>query len=154
MTEVYFDDGRPARFEWIAPGRVSFTTDSNSNFITQYTVDGSPVPMSGLGSLITFQAQDEGVLQRGARTLLSAIDLEMKSAVAAREELIPQIEKALIDLYEKIRSGGVVAAARLSGNQCGGCNLAINAGDLTKLMALPEEEIARCEECRCILVRK
>ena len=85
---------------------------------------------------------------------LSAIDLEMKSAVAAREELIPQIEKALIDLYEKIRSGGVVAAARLSGNQCGGCNLAINAGDLSKLMALPEEEIARCEECRCILVRK
>ena len=85
---------------------------------------------------------------------LSAIDLEMKSAVAAREELIPQIEKALIDLYEKIRSGGVVAAAKLSGNQCGGCNLAINAGDLSKLMALPEEEIARCEECRCILVRK
>ena len=82
VTEVYFDDGRPARFEWIAPGRVSFTTDSNTNFITQYTIDGSPVPMSGLGSLVTFQAQDEGILQRGARTLRSAIDLEKAMRVA------------------------------------------------------------------------
>jgi len=82
VTEVYFDDGRPARFEWIAPGRVSFTTDSNSNFITQYSVDGTPVPMNGLGSLVTFQAQDEGVLQRGARTLLSAIDLEKAMRIA------------------------------------------------------------------------
>jgi len=82
VTEVYFDDGRPARFEWIAPGRVAFTTDANTNFITQYTIDGSPVPMSGLGSLVTFQAQDEGILQRGARTLRSAIDLEKAMRVA------------------------------------------------------------------------
>jgi phage portal protein BeeE len=82
VTEVYFDDGRPARFEWIAPGRVSYTTDANTNFITQYTIDGSPVPMSGLGSLVTFQAQDEGILQRGARTLRSAIDLEKAMRIA------------------------------------------------------------------------
>ena len=83
VTELYQDDGRPARFQWIAPGRVSFTTDGNTNFITQYTIDGTPVPMSGLGSLITFQAQDEGVLQRGARTLRSAIDLETAMRVAS-----------------------------------------------------------------------
>ena len=82
VTEVYFDDGRPARFEWIAPGRVSFTTDAYTNFVTQYSIDGMPVPMSGLGSLITFQAQDEGILQRGARTLRSAIDLEKAMRVA------------------------------------------------------------------------
>lgn len=82
VVEVYADDGRPARFEWIAPGRVSWTSDSYTNFITQYTVDGIPVPMTGLGSLITFQAQDEGILQRGARTLRSAIDLEKAMRVA------------------------------------------------------------------------
>ena len=82
VTEVYFDDGRPARFEWIAPGRVSFETDSSSNFVIKYFIDGMEVPMSGLGSLITFQAQDEGILQRGARTLLSAIDLEKAMRVA------------------------------------------------------------------------
>lgn len=82
VTELYADDGRPARFEWVAPGRVSFTTDSHSNFITQYQIDGSPAPMSGLGSLVTFQGLDEGVLQRGARTLRSAIDLETAARVA------------------------------------------------------------------------
>jgi HK97 family phage portal protein len=83
VTEVYADDGRPARFEWVAPGRVSFRTDSNSNFIISYTIDGTDVPMSGLGSLVTFQGLDEGVLQRGARTLRSAIDLETAMRVAS-----------------------------------------------------------------------
>ena len=82
VTELYQDDGRPARFRWVAPGRVSFNTDANTNFITEYMVDGSPVPMSGLNSLITFQGLDEGVLERGARTLRSAIDLETASRVA------------------------------------------------------------------------
>jgi HK97 family phage portal protein len=83
VTEVYFDDGRPARFEWVAPGRVSFVTDPYTNYITQYSVDGTPAPMSGLGSLVTFQGLDEGVLQRGARTLRSAIDLETAMRVAS-----------------------------------------------------------------------
>ena len=82
VTETYFDDGRPARFQWIAPGRVSFDSDPTTQFITQYYVDGKSVPMSGLGSLITFQGLDEGVLQRGARTLRSAIDLETAARVA------------------------------------------------------------------------
>lgn len=78
---------------------------------------------------------------------LAAIDLELKAAIASRAELFPQIEKALADLYEK------VGAAKLHNGQCTGCNLAINAGDLSKLNALPAEEVARCEECRRILVR-
>ena len=82
VTEVYFDDGRPARFEWIAPSRVTFTSEPNTNYILQYSVDGTPAPMSGLGSLITFQSQDDGVLQRGARVLRSAIDLEKAMRVA------------------------------------------------------------------------
>lgn len=85
---------------------------------------------------------------------LSALSQEMNKAQSQRADLMPQIDKPLIDLYEKIRSGGAIGAAKLIGGQCGGCNLAINSGDLAKLMALPEEEVARCEECRCILVRK
>lgn len=82
VTETYVDDGRPSRFEWIAPGRVSFDTDPQTMYITQYYVDGISVPNSGLGSLITFQGSDEGVLQRGARTLRSAIDLETAARIA------------------------------------------------------------------------
>ena len=84
---------------------------------------------------------------------LSQLESELKDSTAARSALTPKIEKALLDLYEKIRSTGVLGAARLKNGQCGGCNLAINSGDLTKLQALPVEEVARCEECRCILVR-
>ena len=84
----------------------------------------------------------------------ATLESELRTASSARAELIPLIDKALVDLYEKIRNNGVVGAARVHGGQCGGCNLAINSGDLTKIMALPEEEVARCEECRCILVRK
>lgn len=85
---------------------------------------------------------------------LASIHSEVVAATSTRAELVPQIDKSLLDLYEKIRSGGMVAAARLKNGQCGGCNLAINSGDLSKLMALPAEEVARCEECRCILVRQ
>lgn len=85
---------------------------------------------------------------------LAALNLDLISANNKRAELVTQIEKSLIDLYEKIRGNGVVAAARIINGRCGGCNLAINSGDLTKILSLPEEEVARCEECRCILVRK
>ena len=85
---------------------------------------------------------------------LANLDSDLNSANKERAELVPQVDKSLIDLYEKIRRNGVVAAARIINGQCGGCNLAINSGDLTKILALPEEEVARCEECRCILVRK
>lgn len=78
---------------------------------------------------------------------LAAIDAELKIALAARAELFPQIDKALADLYEK------AGAARLHSGQCTGCNLAINAGDMAKINALAAEEVARCEECRRILVR-
>jgi predicted nucleic acid-binding Zn-ribbon protein len=84
---------------------------------------------------------------------LAALNSEVQSSEASRAELSPQVDKPLADLYEKIKSNGVVAAARIKNGQCGGCNLAINSGDLTKLMSLPETEVARCEECRCILVR-
>ena len=85
---------------------------------------------------------------------LASIHSEIVATTSTRAELVPQIDKTFLDLYEKIRSGGMVAAARLKNGQCGGCNLAINSGDLSKLMALPAEEVARCEECRCILVRQ
>ena len=48
-----------------------------------------------------------------------------------RSETLQSIEKALVDLYEKIRdtTGGAGAAA-LVGGACGGCNLSINTVDL------------------------
>ena len=71
-----------------------------------------------------------------------------------RAETINGIDKALVDLYEKIRetTGGAGAAA-LSGGSCTGCNLSINAVEIKRMADLAEDEVVRCEECRCILVR-
>jgi predicted nucleic acid-binding Zn-ribbon protein len=60
----------------------------------------------------------------------------------------------MLALYEKIReaSNGIGAAA-LAGNQCKGCNLTLNTIELQRIAGLAEDEVVRCEECRCILVR-
>jgi HK97 family phage portal protein len=39
--------------------------------------------MSGLGSLVTFQAFNEGILNTGSRTIQSAIDVQKAAAIAA-----------------------------------------------------------------------
>jgi len=47
VTELYADDGRPARFEWIANTRVTFDLDIHNVYVTNYYVDGLSVPMEG-----------------------------------------------------------------------------------------------------------
>lgn len=56
VVEVYNEDGRPSRFEWIANNRVTATLDSTNTYVKSYAVDGMTLPMDGLGSLITFQS--------------------------------------------------------------------------------------------------
>lgn len=83
-TELYADDLRPSRFEWIANNRVTFTTNKFGTEVEEYFVDGVRAPMSGIGSLITFQGLNGGgVLQNAARTIQSALDIEKAAAVAA-----------------------------------------------------------------------
>ena len=71
-----------------------------------------------------------------------------------RAATVSGVVKELIDLYEKIRetTGGAGAAA-LSAGSCTGCNLSVNAVELKRMSDLADDEVVRCEECRCILVR-
>lgn len=83
VTELYAEDGRPSRFKWIPNVKVTFTTDLYGMEITQYYIDAVAVPMSGLGSLVTFQAFDEGILERGSETIRAAIDLRKAAVLSA-----------------------------------------------------------------------
>lgn len=84
VTEQYADDGRPSRFEWVANTRVTFTTNKFGTEVDEYFVDGVRCPMSGVGSLVTFQGLNAGgVLQAGARTIQASLDLEKAAAVSA-----------------------------------------------------------------------
>jgi len=78
VTERYAEDGRPAQFEWVANSRVTFTTDLEGMFVTQYYVDAKAIDMN---DIVTIQGFDEGVLERGSRTIQAAIDVERAAAV-------------------------------------------------------------------------
>ena len=82
VTEVYADDLRPSRFEWIANTRVNAQLNAKGTEVLYYTIDGARVPMSGPGSLVTFQGLIQGVLQTAGRTIQSALDVEKATAVA------------------------------------------------------------------------
>jgi HK97 family phage portal protein len=88
VIEVYKEDGRPSAFRYINFTRVTPQYNNTSTMIDGYAVDGTLVPDGGLGSLITFQALDEGVLKRGASTIKTAIALE-QAAKRSAEEPVP-----------------------------------------------------------------
>ena len=106
VTELYADDLRPSRFEWIANNRVTFTTNKFGTEVNEYFIDGVLAPMSGIGSLITFQGLTQGVLQTAARTIQSALDAEKAAAVAAQTPMpTGYIKNTGADLPEQQVSG-------------------------------------------------
>ena len=106
ITSLYADDLRPSGFEWIANDRVSVTTNKFGDQVEYYTVNGSRVPDSGIGSLVTFQGLTNGVLQTGARTIQSALDVEKAAAVAASTPMATTVIK---------NSGADLPEAQISG---------------------------------------
>ena len=103
-----------------------------------------------LASLETLKSE----INQRLTTATTEINLVILAKQKSRSELTPNIEKALLDLYEKIRGANSgVGAATLVGSKCNGCNLAINAVEMERIKNLAADELLRCEECRRILVR-
>ena len=85
---------------------------------------------------------------------LASINTELETIAADRTATTQSVQADFLALYEKIREGNSgIGAAALAGNQCKGCNLTLNTIELQRISALAEDEVVRCEECRCILVR-
>jgi len=57
-------------------------------------VDGSPVPNSGLGSLVVFNGVDEGLLNRAGKTVRTGAELERAAAMYAREPVPSMVLKS------------------------------------------------------------
>jgi predicted nucleic acid-binding Zn-ribbon protein len=82
------------------------------------------------------------------------IGADLSAAAQERSKTVNSVNPELIALYEKIRaSNNGTGAAALVGNQCKGCHLTLNTIELQRIAGLAEDELVRCEECRCILVR-
>jgi HK97 family phage portal protein len=110
VVEVYQEDGRPSRFEWIANHRVTATLDSTNTFVRSYAVDGTTLPMDGLGSLVTFQSLSDGILNAGVATIRAAIDVQKAAAIAAATPMATgYIKNTGADLDPKEVSGLLAA---------------------------------------------
>ena len=85
---------------------------------------------------------------------LAAIHTELEGIETDRRATTRSVGPEILALYEKIReANNGIGAAALAGNQCKGCNLTLNTIELQRIAGLAEDEVVRCEECRCILVR-
>ena len=117
ITETYLEDSRMANAQWVANNRVTFNTDAVNNFVTQYYLDGKPLPMAGVGSLITFQ-KDEGILAVGGSTIKAALDAQRAASTALETpsatgflknsgaDLPPNEVSALLAAWKRARQTG------------------------------------------------
>lgn len=104
--------------------------------------------------------QARQALERAGAERSGELD-ESRSALAAAEAARPAAVEAVravspeaLDAYEARRARGVrVAAARLTGGQCGGCHLTLPATEVDRLRHAPLESVVTCSDCGCILVR-
>ena len=117
--------------------------------------------VDGIKDRITALSQEENELGAVLADLnirkenaLAAIATEREGIETDRKATTQSVSAEFLALYEKIRAGSNgIAAAALAGNQCKGCNLTLNTIELQRIAGLAQDEVVRCEECRCILVR-
>ena len=94
ITELFSDTYRVRSVQRISPARVTIQTNSMATEIEYYMVDGTPVPNSGIGSLVVFNGNDEGLLNRAGKTIRTGAELERAAAMYAREPVPSMVLKS------------------------------------------------------------
>ena len=95
---------------------------------------------------------DLGIKKENALTIIIN---ERTAVTEKRAGIAAPIAQDLKDLYAKLTAdNNGNGAAPLVGNECKGCHLTINTTEVQRIATLPAEEVVRCEQCRCILVRE
>lgn len=93
-------------------------------------------------------------LEKAKESALKDIANERASVQAQRAQIVAPIGEELMKLYIKlVADNNGNGAAMLVGNECKGCHLTINTTEVARIASLPSDEVIRCEQCRCILVR-
>ena len=99
-------------------------------------------------------AEEIADLEIKKENALTIIINERTSVSEKRAAIAAPIAQDLKDLYAKLAAdNNGNGAALLVVNECKGCHLTINTTEVQRISTLPAEEVVRCEQCRCILVR-
>ena len=86
--------------------------------------------------------------------LFADIDFEVNSLTNQRTDIANGLPTDLIALYDKIRADqGGVGAALIHRGACQGCHITIDAQEIDQIRKMSADAIARCDQCRRILVR-
>lgn len=154
-------------------GRLRSTAVSREAIALQHELDtldkrkaSLQEQISGLSSDIAESSKVQHSLQAERDQLEAAADLERERAKLELSELkqthqanrtrigfIEQgIEPELLDYFRKRFARGV-AIGRLKLNACGACNMNLNAGAMTLIHNVAQDELASCPECQAILIR-
>jgi len=94
ITELFSDTYRVRSVQRVSPARVTIQTNAMATEIEYYMVDGSPVANSGIGSLVVFNGNDEGLLNRAGKTIRTGAELERAAAMYAREPVPSMVLKS------------------------------------------------------------
>ena len=94
ITELFSDTYRVRSVQRVSPARVTIQTNALATEIEYYMVDGTPVPNSGIGSLVVFNGNDEGLLNRAGKTIRTGAELERAAAMYAREPVPSMVLKS------------------------------------------------------------
>ena len=105
------------------------------------------------GDRETAEAEQQRLTEAVA-AVQTEVDSERSAVQADRADLLTRIPAELAALYDKARGAhSGVGAARLHRGRCEGCRLELSPTEISEIRAAAEDEVLRCEECRCILVR-
>jgi uncharacterized protein len=81
------------------------------------------------------------------------VDDEIAQLEKDRQTAASAVPAELLATYERLRARlGGVGAARLVGNRCDGCHLALAAAELDRIRHLAPGQVVTCEQCSRILV--
>jgi HK97 family phage portal protein len=94
IMELYSDTYRIRSVQRIDPIRVTIKTNANASEITGYAINGQDIPNEGIGSLVVFYGNDEGVLNRAGRTIRTGAALERAAANYANEPIPSMVLKS------------------------------------------------------------
>jgi predicted nucleic acid-binding Zn-ribbon protein len=83
----------------------------------------------------------------------AGIDASLAEVAASRGPATEDLPDDLMALYERLREQKGIGAALLRARQCGGCQLTLDASELSRIRSAPADEVIRCEECQRLLVR-
>jgi predicted nucleic acid-binding Zn-ribbon protein len=81
------------------------------------------------------------------------IDADLADVTARRTQAVDGVPADLLEEYERLRGAlGGIGVARLNGNRCEGCHLALSAVDVDRMRHEYADDVNHCTECSRILV--